>query len=54
MCLRCGAVMMLDRELRVRGLTDTEAREVETDAGLLRELATLALKVRVVLLARSN
>lgn len=37
-CLKCGAVMALDDELRLRPLTPEEIAEVRGDAGLVAEL----------------
>jgi hypothetical protein len=47
-CMRCGAIMAFDDELQVRCLTAAEAQAVAADTELLRELAAVVLKVRLV------
>lgn len=52
-CLHCGAVMMLDRELQVRGVTEAEARAIAADPDLVRELARIVVCIRHTAAARN-
>jgi hypothetical protein len=50
-CIKCGAVMMLDRDLKVRGMTDAEIAELTSDLELMNVLARM---VRCVHLMRHD
>jgi hypothetical protein len=47
-CLHCGAVMMLDAGLKVRGMTDAEIAELISDRQMMRHLARVSRAIRFV------
>ena len=44
-CLKCGAVMKLDENLRVRGMTDAEMDELVADHETMDEVARMVQKI---------
>jgi hypothetical protein len=47
-CLKCGAVMMYDRDLKPRGMTDAEMDELTADQEAMDDLARIVKRVHLV------
>lgn len=47
-CIRCGAVMILDDSLGLRGLTEQEIREVASSVETMESLAHIVKGIRFI------
>lgn len=47
-CIRCGAVMKLDGELRLRGMTNEEMDELTADRAWMDQIAKMVQKIHFV------
>ena len=47
-CIKCGAVMMLDRDLKVRGMTDAEIEELTSNRATMDELARMVRCIHLI------
>ena len=47
-CIHCGAVMMLDEHLRLRGMSDAEMDQITADPELMDSLARMVRKVHLL------
>lgn len=46
-CKNCGAVMLLDQDLRLRTMTAAEHRAVESNAELMASIAAMLIQANV-------
>lgn len=44
-CIKCGAVMKLDPQLRLRGMTDEEMDELTADRACMDDIAKMVKKI---------
>lgn len=47
-CINCGAVMMLDEQLRLRGMTEEEMNELTSDRAFMDQVARMVHRVHFV------
>lgn len=47
-CIKCGAVMMLDEQLRLRGMTQEEMDELKANRAWMNEIARMVHRVHFV------
>lgn len=47
-CIRCGAVMMLDENLRLRGMSDAEMDELVADTEWMGQIAKMVRAIHFV------
>jgi len=47
-CIKCGAVMILDENLKLRGFTDQEAEDLRKDAGTMNALAGIVRRIYIL------
>lgn len=47
-CIKCGAVMMLDKEFRLRGMTDAEMNAILSDFDFMDQIAKMIRKVHFI------